>query len=78
MSNEDITPPATSDNILTPALSYYGTKTRKKFTGNCLKQNKLTYTHVKTVNIYIVYEPGASSSLSGDPTLKISWCSYFE
>ena len=28
-SNEDITPPTTSDNRLTPALSYYGTKTRK-------------------------------------------------
>ena len=76
MSNEDITPPATSNNSLTPALSYYGTKTRQKFTGSCLKQNKLTYTHGKTVNI--VYEPGACSSLSGDPTLKNSWCSYFD
>ena len=27
-----------SDNSLTPALSYYGTKTRVTFTGNCLKQ----------------------------------------
>ena len=28
----------TSDNSLSPALSYYGTKTRVKFTGSCLKQ----------------------------------------
>ena len=47
LSSETITPPATSDNSLTPALSYYGTKTRVKFTGSCLKQNKTTYTHGK-------------------------------
>ena len=38
LSAESIKPPATSDNSLTPALSYYGTKTRVKFTGSCLKQ----------------------------------------
>ena len=45
-----------SPNSLTPALNYYGTKTRVKFTGSCLKQDKITYTHRKIVNIYIVYE----------------------
>ena len=35
LSAESIKPPATSDNSLTPALSYYGTKTRVKFTGSC-------------------------------------------
>ena len=30
----------------------------------------LTYTHKKIVNIYIVYELGASSSNVNDPTLK--------
>ena len=59
-----------SDNSLTPALSYYGTKTRVKFTGSCLKQSKISYTHGKVVNIYIVYELGASSSHNNDPTLK--------
>ena len=59
-----------SDNILTPALTYYGTKTRVKFTGSCLKQSKLSYTHGKVVNIYTVYELGASSSHVNDPTLK--------
>ena len=37
LSPESIKPPTTSDNSLTPALNYYGTKTRVKFTGSCLK-----------------------------------------
>ena len=57
LSAESIKPPTTSDNSLTPALSYYGTKTRVKFTGSCLKQPKISYTHEKVVNIYIVYLP---------------------
>ena len=40
LSAESIKPPATSDNSLTPALGYYGTKTRVKFTGSCLKLTK--------------------------------------
>ena len=56
LSAESIKPPTTSDNSLTPALSYYGTKTRVKFTGSCLKQSKISYNHGKVVNIYIVYE----------------------
>ena len=70
LSAESIKPPTTSDNSLTPALNYYGTKTRVKFTGSCLKQSKISYTHGKVVNIYIVYELGASSSHNNDPTLK--------
>ena len=70
LSVETIEPPSTSDNSLTPAVSYYGTKTRVKFTGSCLKQPKISYTHGKVVNIYIVYELGASSSHNNDPTLK--------
>ena len=62
--------PTTSDNSLTPGVSYYGTKTRVKFTGSCLKQPKISYTHGKVVNIYIVYELGASSSHNNDRTLK--------
>ena len=70
LSSESIKSPTTSDNILTPALNYYGTKTRVTFTGSCLKQSKISYTHRKVVNIYIVYELGASSSDNNDPTLK--------
>ena len=70
LSAESIKPPSTSDNSLTPALSYYGTKTRVKFTGSCLKQSQISNTLRKVVNIYIVYELGASSSHVHDSTLK--------
>ena len=70
MYAETIKPPATSDNSRTPALNYYGTETRVAFTGNCLKQTKSSYAHGKVVNIYIVYELGASGSNDSDPTLK--------
>ena len=70
LSAESIKPPTTSDNSFIPALNYYGTKTRIKFTGSCLKQSKISYTYGKVVNIYIVYELGASSSHINDPTLK--------
>ena len=56
--------------LLIVLLLHYGTKTRVKFTGSCLKQPKISYTHGKVVNIYIVYELGASSSHNNDPTLK--------
>ena len=46
------------------------TKAREKFTGRCLKQSKISYNHGKVVNIYTVYELGASSSHINDPTLK--------
>ena len=70
LSFETIMPPSTSDNSLTPALSYYGTKTRVKFTGICLKQSNISYNHRAIVNIYIVYELGASSAHNSDPTLE--------
>ena len=70
LSAESIKAPLTSDNSLTPALNYYGTKTRIKFTGSCLKQSKISFTHGKVVNIYMVYELCASSSHVNDPTLK--------
>ena len=70
LSGESIKTPTTSDNSLTAELSYYGTKTRVKLTGTCLKQSKISYAHGKIVNIYIVYELGASSSHINDPTLK--------
>ena len=56
MSDESIEPPSKSNNSLTPALSYSGNKTRLKSYGSCLKQDKITFTHEKIVNIYIVYE----------------------
>ena len=70
LSAENIKPTSTSDNSLTPRVSYYDTKMRVKFTGSCLKQPKISYTHGTIVNIYIVYELGASGSNSNDPTLE--------
>ena len=40
MSNESIKPPTTSNNILIPRLSYYGSKIRVQFTRSCLRQVK--------------------------------------
>ena len=41
LSDESIKPPTASNNSINPALNYYGTKTRVKFTGSCLKQPKI-------------------------------------
>ena len=73
LSARNIKSPTLSDNSLTAALNYYGTKTRVKFYGSCLKQTKALFDHKTTVNIYIVHELGASSSNSDDPTLKIAY-----
>ena len=70
ISNESIKPPTTSNNSLNPILCYNDTKIKVQFTGSCLKQPKCTFTHKKVVNIYIVYELGASSSNANDPTIK--------
>ena len=58
------------EHLIIALLQHYGTKTRVKFTASCLKQPKISYTHGKVVNIYIVYESGTSSSHVNDPTLK--------
>ena len=70
ISYESIKAPATSNNSLNPRLSYYGTKTRVQFIGNCLKQPNFTFTHKKVANIYIAYELGTSSSNFSDPTIQ--------
>ena len=62
LSAESNKPPTRSDNSLSPTLNYYDTKTRVTFTGSCLKQPKVSCTHGKVVNIYIIYKLGASSS----------------
>ena len=67
---QSIKPPTTSNNSLSPRLRYNDTKIKVQFKGSCLKQSKFTFTHKKVVNIYIVYELGASSSHSSDPTIK--------
>ena len=49
LSNESITPPSASNNFLSPSLNYLGTKIRVRFSGRCLKQDKITSTHGKIV-----------------------------
>ena len=71
LSDENIMPYATSDNSLTPLIDYYDSKIRLKFNKSCLKQsNTLRYDKDHIINIYIVYELGASSSNVNDPTIK--------
>ena len=71
LSEETITPYATSDNSLTLVIDHYGSKVRVKFNKGCLKQpDKITYDYGHRVNVYIVYELNASSSNDSDPTLK--------
>ena len=70
-SKSHTTSPLTaSDYNLIPTLSYSGTKTKLKFTESYLKQDQISYTHGKVVNIYIVYELGASTSNDNDTTLR--------
>ena len=77
LSDESIKPPTTSNNSLAPLIDNYSYKIRLKFNGSCLTQPKVTYTHEKVVNIYIVYELAGSSSLWWSYTKKLFiWYSY--
>ena len=68
---ESITTSSAPNNFLNPSLNYLDTKTRVRFSGSCLKQDKITYTHGKIVNIYIVYEINKKdNTISSDPTLE--------
>ena len=70
MSDERINSVNASNYSITPELSHYGTKTRAKFSGSCLKQDKVTYSHGTIVNIYIVYEISKNYNISSYPTLE--------
>ena len=63
MSDESIKSPSVPSNFLTQSLDYYGGKIRVRFSGSCLKQEKITYTHGKMVNTYIVSELNESYSI---------------
>ena len=53
LSNEIIKPP---DNTLALTVKYSGKRIYVKFNGSCLKQEKITFNHGKTVNIYTLYD----------------------
>ena len=46
----------TTNNFLNSSLNYVGSKIRARFTGDCLKKEKIEFNHRKIVNIYIIYE----------------------
>ena len=71
LPNERINSIKTSNYGVISFLSYYGTKTRVEFNGSSWKQDKITYTHGKIVNLYIAYEsvPGYSGD-NNYPTLQ--------
>ena len=54
LSDKNIPPPVIPDYSFTPKLSYFSAKIRVEFKGNCLKQDKITYSHRTIVNIYIL------------------------
>ena len=68
--DEIIKPSSTSENSVAPALSYLGKKIRVKFDGSCIKHDKITFIHRKTLTIYIVYETNLQNYVdSSDPSL---------
>ena len=56
MSDKSTKLPAISNNSIDLALNYINTKLQVKFDGSCLKQGRVTFTHKKLINIYIIYE----------------------
>ena len=70
LSDESFNSPSASHDFLNPTLNYLGTKTGVRFSGICLKQDKITHTPGKIANISIVYEINKNDLTSGDPTLE--------
>ena len=70
LSDKTILLPPTYSKSLNPLIDYVGDKITLKFSGSCLKQPKISYTHGTIVNIYIAYELGSSGSYDSEPTLK--------
>ena len=70
ISEENIKPPKTINNILNPLLEY-DNKLKLKFNGSCLRQDKITFIHGQIVNIYIVYDIIKIYNKSDYPTLDL-------
>ena len=69
-SDERINSITESNYSTTPELSYFGNRIRVKFNGSCFKQDKITYTYGKIVNIYIFYGINKNYNISSYPTLE--------
>ena len=70
MSDEKLDSITASNYKITPELSFFGSKTRVEFNGNCLKQDKVTFNHGTIANIYIIYEISNNYNISSYPTLE--------
>ena len=70
LSDESVKAPTTPNKILDLSQDYVGTKARVRFSGDCLKQEQITFNHGKIVNTYIVYEIEKSVNISSYPTLE--------
>ena len=70
LSNEKSNSITASNHVITLSLDYLGPKIKVKYNGSCLKQDKITYTYRKIVNIYIVYEISKNYNISSYPTLE--------
>ena len=70
LSDKKISSIIAPNYIVTPFLDYYGTKIRLEFSGNCLKQDKVTFNHGKVVNIYIIFEMSKSIKIRNYLTLE--------
>ena len=57
MANEKIKSPITANHSLSPSLTWINhSKIRLRYTGRCLKQDKVTFNPRNVVNLFIFYE----------------------
>ena len=70
LSNEILKVVSTTNNTLTPSVTFYRGKVRLRFTGSVLQQKALTYSHKKVVNIYVVYEMDYFQNENNYPILR--------
>ena len=54
LPDENTTAPSAPNNFLNLSLNYLGTKTRVRFGGSCLKEDKITYTNGKIEIVCLV------------------------
>ena len=76
MSDVSIKTPSKSTNILIPILKFVSTTKRLAFKGGFLKQEKISFSHGKIVNIYMVYGINENHNTSSYLILDIFWSRY--
>ena len=51
LPDKSVKAPTIDNEMLNPLIDYVGSKISVKFSGGCLKQEKITFNHGKIVNI---------------------------